>query len=338
VDTLLQVLERDPVRPRDLEPGIDRDLETVCLKCLEKEPRRRYDSAEALADDLERWLRGEPIFARPTGPVARLGKWARRRPAVAGLLTALAAVTVFGFGLVVWWWREAETQKQAVEAQERLTAGERDRADEQRRRAEGLLARTRRADYANRILLAARFLHDDRDDLARGHLAACDADLRGWEWDYLDRLATPTPLRRFPGHFQDVAFSPDGKWLAAAAPGGATDVWDLETGALRHHLVSGQEEKDGHVAFSPDGKYIATSGYFEWANISGGDLAVWDAATGKRLWHNEDEPRAIGFSADSALLAYYRDSDGVKVVEAATGRELRHIKEARSFAFGPGAG
>jgi predicted Ser/Thr protein kinase len=93
VETLRQVLEAEPARPRSLNPAVDRDLETVCLKCLDKDPRRRYGSAEALADELQRWLRGEPIVARRTGVVGRWLKWARRRPAAAALLAVLVIAT-----------------------------------------------------------------------------------------------------------------------------------------------------------------------------------------------------------------------------------------------------
>jgi WD40 repeat protein len=86
LDTILQVLEREPARPRSLRAAIDRDLETICLKCLEKEPARRYGSAEAVAEDLERWLGGEPIRARPSTVRERVVKWVKRRPAVAALV------------------------------------------------------------------------------------------------------------------------------------------------------------------------------------------------------------------------------------------------------------
>src|SRR5262249_54009963 len=102
METVLQVLEREPTPPRALNPAVDRDLELICLKCLHKEPGRRYGSAEALADDLERWLLGEPIVARPVRTWERLAKWVKRRPAVAALTGGLLILSFIAFALALW--------------------------------------------------------------------------------------------------------------------------------------------------------------------------------------------------------------------------------------------
>jgi WD40 repeat protein len=102
VDTLDQVRAQEVVPPRRLQPKVPRDLETVCLKCLEKAPRRRYATALDLAEDLRRFRAGEPIRARPVGALGRAAKWARRRPAVAALAALLMVVAVAAFGLVTW--------------------------------------------------------------------------------------------------------------------------------------------------------------------------------------------------------------------------------------------
>lgn len=100
-DTLLHVINDAPVLPSRLNPKVPLNLETICLKCLEKEPARRYATAEALAEDLNRFLRGEPIEARRAGVVERGWMWARRRPTAAGLYAALTIAGVLALALVV---------------------------------------------------------------------------------------------------------------------------------------------------------------------------------------------------------------------------------------------
>jgi hypothetical protein len=112
------VMSEEPVSPVRLQPKVPRDLETICLRCLEKEPHRRYASAEALAEDLRRFQNGEPIQARPAGRVEKLWRWCRRNPVVAGLTAGLLLVFALGFGGVLWKWREAVQARHEAEKSE----------------------------------------------------------------------------------------------------------------------------------------------------------------------------------------------------------------------------
>lgn len=120
VETVLQVRQQDPIPPHALEPGIDRDLETIVLKCLEKPPGARYGTALALAEDLDRFVAGEPVLARPISPVMRLTRWARRRPAVASLAAALIVVLLaFALGgpMVAYRFREQVRKNEQLNQQ-----------------------------------------------------------------------------------------------------------------------------------------------------------------------------------------------------------------------------
>ncbi len=145
---IVQVIRDEPRPPRRLNDRIPKDLETICLKAMSKEPGRRYASAGALADDLRRYLKGEPILARPLGKVARGWRWCRRNPAVAGLAAALVLVVVVGFAGVLWKWQEAEAARADADQAKLLAQDD-----------------ARRLNEANGLMEKAR-LHADRNQWA----------------------------------------------------------------------------------------------------------------------------------------------------------------------------
>ena len=150
METAMQVIVQEPVSPRRLLPTVPRDLETISLKCLQKDPHRRYESAAALAADLRRYLDGQPIQARPIGPLERLGKWARRKPGVAGLTAALVFLAAASIAGLSWLYWDAHTQRhQALAAREEARAAEA-RAKEAETRARLAAAQ---ADVLNRFFI-----------------------------------------------------------------------------------------------------------------------------------------------------------------------------------------
>jgi WD40 repeat protein len=299
--TLSLVADADPVPPRLLNPKAEPDLETICLKCLEKEPARRYPTAQALADDLRRFLGGEPITARRVGVAGRAVKWCRRKPAAAALLAvsaaALLALVAGGLVFGVWQGRVAREERRLREQAQ--TAERTALVRENAMRHLLYLAQMRQAQQA----WEAADLDRAAKLLAHWQPHAGLSDLRGWEWYYVDGLCRGKLV--LPGHrgrATAVAFHPNGTRLASA--GGEAGqraevrIWDLATGqpllTLRGHANAVTA-----VAYSPDGKYLATASH---------DTAVklWDAATGKEvgtLTGHTAFVAGVAFRADGKRLA-----------------------------------
>ena len=327
-----RVLHEDPPPPRQLDPRVPRDLETIVLKAMAREPSHRYATAAELAGDLRRFVEDRPIRARRVGAWERGVRWCRRNPLAAGLLAGLVLVFLGGFAGVTVQWRRAE-------AAGTRAANEALRANAESARA-GALARAeaeaRAAEKALRIRAQAAIVARDFDrglELARRG----DGDIGMlWMGEAL-RQAPPEepavtrvlqaslaawpgpspPLRAILEHRGSVyaLFRPDGRAILTGSRDGTARLWDAATGRplgppLAHGDIVFQ------VAFSPDGRRVLTGGL-------DGKVRTWDLATGQatgptlvhgeEIWHVEYAP------GGQFLLTHGRDL-AVRLWDAATGR------------------
>ncbi|MGP0069259.1 MAG: protein kinase domain-containing protein [Isosphaeraceae bacterium] len=334
LDTLLQVAHEVPVSVLRLQPRVPHDLVTICMKCLEKEPRQRYATAWDLAEDLRRFLDHEPIRARPVGIAGRLRRWGRRNPSLAGMIGVLCLVTVAGFAGVLAAWRVAVHDRLKAEA---LAASESAAQSEAR-------GAHRSAERANAGLIIDRALGlCEAGEVAAGLVwlsqgleraeavgaeeltPAIRANLAAWA----SRLLVPRTSPAQGASTMSVAFSPDGRYLL-------TGAWDSKWG----NAGPGQAQlwvPEGWkpvgpptlhpgpvvaVAFSPDGRRVLTGSL-------DGTIRLRDAATDRAVIEAkslEYRLKVLAFSpVGSWFLTGGQTSAGVGVVDrwdAETGRSL----------------
>ncbi|MHB1425691.1 MAG: protein kinase domain-containing protein [Gemmataceae bacterium] len=355
VETLLMVRSQEPLPPSRVQPRLPRDLETICLKCLHKDPRRRFASAQELADDLERFLGGKPIRARPVGRAEKAFLWVRRNPMIALLLALLALAVCGDLVGVTWKWLEAEQQRQRAEV------GQQD-----------ALWQTYRARIAAAV--AAMQNHDVAD--AARQLDAAPEALRGWEWRHLvSRLDDSAEVVRLrPGDPAVLLWGPEGlrvgiftrtalrfrdesgrefperpfprlanrafkrsdpvtRWLFADWENGRPVRLRNETGHVVCMINPRKGEIGDTLAVSPKRTRVAVSlsdRIVIFDTSSGQERANWAAGQG--------EIYALAFSPDGERLASGGDDRVIHIWDAATGKPLSecrgHTSKILSIAFG----
>jgi WD40 repeat protein len=308
-DTLSQVINTEPVSLRLLNPSVPRDLETLCLKCLEKEPAKRYASGQVLADELNRFLRNEPIEAWPISRLEKMWRRCRRKPALTGL-SAATVLLLLTLAIV------------SPIAAFRINR-ERQRADLSLYGADMNLAQQA---WEQNNMGRLRQLLDETQDSPH----------RGFEWYYWQRQshAALKTLRGHLGWVNSVAFSSDGQRIVTASLDKTAKVWDA-AGGREPLTLKGHSDHVLSVAFSADGQRIVTGSVDQTAK-------VWEASSGRELLTLKGHSApilSVAFSPDGQRIVTSGWDTTAKVWQAVSEREALtlngHSAGIWSVAFSP---
>lgn len=295
LDTMMQALSKDPRPPRQINPAINRDLETISLRCLEKQPEKRYPSAAAVADELERFMRREPIQARPVSAWEHAWRWCQRNPWLAGLAAALLVAIIVGSSAALWLWRRAEQVNATLT--ENVAHLEWGAIDTMLQNGESSQALAR----------VATLVRQDPSDSKAAMFAMSILEQR--------RFPVPAapPIRHPDGAELSVArLSPDGTRIVTACFDGTARLWDAATSQentppLKHDAPVTWAE------FSPDGRRVATC-------CEDKSVRMWEVDTGQpvgALTRFDEAITRLRFSRDGRRLLV----NGQQTVSVVDGEE-----------------
>jgi WD40 repeat protein/tRNA A-37 threonylcarbamoyl transferase component Bud32 len=342
LQTVQEILRDEPRTPRSRNSQLPVDLEVICLKCLDKAPASRYASAREVADDLGRFLRGEPIRARRISWTRRLGKWCRRHPARAAALGAamLGLLTLLCVSL---WYNARLSEQLKISEHARETAQkERKTAEEQRQIARQQASEIRRRGYVS-DMRAAKLAWDQENVeqtlrlLERYQPREGEPDLRNFAWWYLWRESheASRALGVHEGGATAVALTADGKLAASGGADSVIRLWSLPAGTLRAELRGHRGGPIHDLGFSPDGARLVSAG-------DDATIRLWDPAKAKELavgrGHTSWVAR-VAYSPQGDVIASAGADGTVRLWEPETckptWRSDAHGKNVRCLAFHP---
>jgi len=334
VDTIQQVIETEPIAPRLLNPSIPRDLETICLKCLSKERLERYSTAQLLADDLQRFLDGRPVLARPISHSARAWRLCKRYPVVTGLSATVALSLLFGILISLFFANEA---RRGAEENRLLASKEfqaREVAERNQSRAETNARLARKHLYSAQMSLAQSEWNAGRVGAVQNLLnqytpVSGEEDFRGFEWYYWKRCCE-SELRCFNGHtsfVSSVAYNPNGTAIVSAAHDGTVMVWSASTGEPLQTLV-GHSDAVKCAVFSPDSALVASGSW-------DGTVRLWDATSGKQIrlpLQHSGKVESVAFSPNGSTLAAAARDGMIYIWNVISGELVAEMGIPQSFA------
>jgi len=314
LETIRLVAERDPPSPRVLRPEIPRDLETICLKCLEKHPARRYGNGTEVAEDLRRFLDGRPIAAQPVPVWEQVWKWGKRHPSQATLVAFATLVVVGVIGVFLWFNARSRSYHLAIRAEQNAQE-----ARIQAARTEEREQFERRYGFSSQVRLMHQTFASGNVGLTAKMLSSFQPPPgqrwpSGFAWNYLRHVFRPriTTL----GHellnnsvVLKVAVSPGGQTAATGLEHGHVILWDLVNGQASHVLNNTKKSPASevyHLSYSPDGRRLASGS-------NDGVVKVWDTGTGKELAAFRTEPRSVfylDFTDSQEHLVIFTPGDG----------------------------
>ncbi len=342
LETLEQVKTAEAVPPSRLVPRLPRDIETIALRCLQKEPVKRYRSAVALAEDLRRFHAGEPIAARRIGGPERAWRWCRRNPVVSGLIASIALALILGTAVSAYFAIRATRGERLAVQKAREALENARRADQAAQTAREEKQKSDHSLYLAEMRLANQAWQEGLVDLVRQYLQnqvprqSDDPDRRGFEWYYLERLCH-SDLRTLRGHsdmVRTVAFHAAGHRIASASDDNTVKLWDMATGQ-QVRTLRGHTKFIMDVVFSPDGARLASASEDQ-------TVKLWDVATGQEvrsLRGHASGVNGVSYSPDGKSLASASDDQTVKLWDASTGQEVRtlrgHASEVNGVSYSP---